>query len=476
MIYRIFIINLLDVVFILYIYCVNLVTLQLKDFTFNNIPIGTLEITNVEVDKVHDDFKIEGTGKLTLIVGGCDIAVNGTVSAAGKCNIVIEVKVTSEGRGVNFVGLNVTVAFTGDRLAADKSSEALIKEFIFNSDSISDVIIADKTIEFYALENTVNYKFKPTITISEGATITPAADVEQDFSSPVIYTVTSEDGIVVNKYTVSEAGKVKYMDFEVWKKDNTYGFEKPEGSFASTNEGSGIVYSILEGLKSVDGFQDIVIPSWCVRSSEEGKTGKAAVLETIDLTPSKADLLRYKETLSSSDAVFIDYVLGMCPNITAGSLFLGSFDLASAMGDPLKGTQFGIPYVGEPVKFSGWYKYTPGAKFYDKDGNVVEGQTDEFAIYALLYEAKGKDGKEVTLTGTDINTSEYIVLKAEVTDKTAKEDWTYFEIPFEKMNDKEYDAANQYKLALICTSSKEGDRYRGAPGSILMIDDLKITR
>lgn len=454
----------------------NLVTLQLKDFTFNNIPIGTLEITNVEVDKVHDDFKIEGTGKLTLIVGGCDIAVNGTVSAAGKCNIVIEVKVTSEGQGVNFVGLNVTVDFTGDRLAADKSSEALIKEFIFNSDSISDVIIADKTIEFYALENTVNYKFKPTITISEGATITPAADVEQDFSSPVIYTVTSEDGIVVNKYTVSEAGKVKYMDFEVWKKDNTYGFEKPEGSFASTNEGSGIVYSILEGLKSVDGFQDIVIPSWCVSSSEEGKTGKAAVLETIDLTPSKADLLRYKETLSSSDAVFIDYVLGMCPNITAGSLFLGSFDLASAMGDPLKGTQFGIPYVGEPVKFSGWYKYTPGAKFYDKDGNVVEGQTDEFAIYALLYEAKGKDGKEVTLTGTDINTSEYIVLKAEVTDKTAKEDWTYFEIPFEKMNDKEYDAANQYKLALICTSSKEGDRYRGAPGSILMIDDLKITR
>lgn len=52
----------------------------------------------------------------------------------------------------------------------------------------------------------------------------------------------------------------------------------------------------------------------------------------------------------------------------------------------------------------------------------MEGQTDEFAIYALLYEAKGKDGKEVTLTGTDINTSEYIVLKAEVTDKTAKED------------------------------------------------------
>ena len=115
----------------------------------------------------------------------------------------------------------------------------------------------------------------------------------------------------------------------------------------------------------------------------------------------------------------------------------------------------------------------------DKVENDVKentGDKDQCGIYALLYEAKGKDGKEVTLTGTDINTSEYIVLKAEVTDKTAKEDWTYFEIPFEKMNDKEYDAANQYKLALICTSSKEGDRYRGAPGSILMIDDLKITR
>ena len=48
----------------------------------------------------------------------------------------------------------------------------------------------------------------PTIKISEKATISPASGVAQDFSKPVTYTVTSEDGITTTTYTVSVAGKV----------------------------------------------------------------------------------------------------------------------------------------------------------------------------------------------------------------------------------------------------------------------------
>lgn len=34
----------------------------------------------------------------------------------------------------------------------------------------------------------------PTLTVSEGATVAPASGVAQDFSSPVTFTVTAEDG------------------------------------------------------------------------------------------------------------------------------------------------------------------------------------------------------------------------------------------------------------------------------------------
>ncbi|MEN8227529.1 MAG: DUF5018 domain-containing protein, partial [Bacteroidota bacterium] len=43
----------------------------------------------------------------------------------------------------------------------------------------------------------------PTIGISAGATIDPASGIAADFSSPVVYTVTAEDGIAMQEWTVS---------------------------------------------------------------------------------------------------------------------------------------------------------------------------------------------------------------------------------------------------------------------------------
>ena len=44
-----------------------------------------------------------------------------------------------------------------------------------------------------------------------------------------------------------------------------------------------------------------------------------------------------------------------------------------------------------------------------------------------------------------------------------------------EVNGKTYNASTEYKIAFICTSSKKGDAYEGAPNSTLMLDDLKIT-
>ena len=43
----------------------------------------------------------------------------------------------------------------------------------------------------------------PTITISEGAEIVPESEVTQDFTDPVVYTVTAEDGVTEKEWTVT---------------------------------------------------------------------------------------------------------------------------------------------------------------------------------------------------------------------------------------------------------------------------------
>ncbi len=51
-------------------------------------------------------------------------------------------------------------------------------------------------------------------------------------------------------------------------------------------------------------------------------------------------------------------------------------------------------------------------------------------------------------------------------------------IPFEAMNDKEFDperlANNGYAIAVVASSSKDGAFFEGAVGSTLHVDELSI--
>ena len=48
-------------------------------------------------------------------------------------------------------------------------------------------------------------------------------------------------------------------------------------------------------------------------------------------------------------------------------------------------------------------------------------------------------------------------------DGTEKEELTSFNIEFTYR--KEYKVGNEYKFAIVCSSSKDGDRFKGAGGS-----------
>ena len=200
----------------------------------------------------------------------------------------------------------------------------------------------------------------------------------------------------------------------------------------------------------------------------EGKEGKAAQVKTI------------YTFIYQNDMDFNEAFGGMIPYVTSGSLFTGSFK--TDMLNPLNSTKFGVPFVGEPATLSGSYKYTPGDIYYDNKNKVITDKTDEFSIYAVLYEeALDENNNNIPLTGdyndenVYIGTSPRIIMRAALEYDGPKDDWTDFSIPFKLLEGKTYDPSKNYYIAVVCASSAEGDFYQGAPGSTLIVDNFKVT-
>ena len=138
------------------------------------------------------------------------------------------------------------------------------------------------------------------------------------------------------------------------------------------------------------------------------------------------------------------------------------------------------PAPARPIpRATGYYKYKAGPKFYE-NGEYTD-RKDVFNIYALFYE---KDDKVQTLDG-HIATNNYehpnMVALAIIdqADAVETEEWKRFELPFDyerfgKTIDLEKLAKGQYNISIILSASKNGDEFKGAPGSTLLIDDLEI--
>lgn len=432
------------------------VILSLKDFSFAGQLLGNIEVpcTVEEKDGVQSfsgqkDLKF--TTEFGQALGTLPTSVNGTVKN-GKISMKIGVTVALLGQTVN-------VDFEGDKMTGNESSEAKISDFVIDSDFITEHPIIDDengTITFKINDAATDDDLKaliPTFQISEKAMVSPVSGVAQDFSNNkvVTYTVTAEDGTIkIYNVSISGTNNVMKFSFEEWKTTGT-GFAKHEEPLPSD-----VLASSVQGASLLGPF------GWSggfpVEKTNDAKDGEYAIklitLDTHEITSS------------------------MVPALTSGSLFTGSFDTAPAFGgDQLACTKFGVEYNRKPLTLKGWYKYTPGDKYMDgtdkKNVTYPEG-TDECAIQGVLYEAVDEEEQPVTLTGHDINDSKYRVATAALLDGSAKADYTYFELPFTFLEGKEYDANKKYKLAIICSSSKDGDKFIGAGGSTLIIDALEV--
>ena len=165
--------------------------------------------------------------------------------------------------------------------------------------------------------------------------------------------------------------------------------------------------------------------------------------------------------------------------IAAGSIFIGDFDSENATKLKEKATHFGLQIIPEghkPIALKGYYKYTAGTKFTNKNNKEVKDRKDECSIYAVLFEIDPNNF--IPLDGSNITSSDRIVLMADLKEPGEPAEWKEFNIPFEQMNGKEFDyeklKKNEYAITIVASSSKNGAFFEGAVGSTLFIDELKI--
>lgn len=315
------------------------------------------------------------------------------------------------------------------------------------------------TIEVFVNEDTDLTNITPTLEVNDKSTLSPASGTAQDFTDPVIYTVTAEDGIHTREYTVNIIPMtddvftplMKKFNFNNWQTNSTLNYEYPIQQLDN-----GTTFNIFSSSnQGVSLYQQFGDPSLYPTHSIELNGGKAAEIIT-------------KEGPGS--ILGLQYI-----PVIAGSLFTGTMNLLNALANPLTATEMGQPFNQKPVTLKGYYNYKSGSGSYiERDGKVNPSRKDSCAIYAVFYKI---DDNLKTLDGTNIMTHKNIVSMAMLPDRssTPGEEMIPFEIPFVKKNDIEVDFSKySYKLALVFSSSFYGDRYEGTPGSKLIVDDVEI--
>lgn len=330
------------------------------------------------------------------------------------------------------------------------------------NDTLLNVLSNEDKIVFTMRDDADVTAFAPQFKITPGATITPASGSAHDFSDgPVTYTVTSEDGKWSRKYLVSCNRMARYttsvldFDFEHFELDKDY--HKfyvwhnvlPDGSLGNDWATGNYGFYIANSNSPANDYPTFVL--------ENGYEGHGVQFVTRDTGP-------WGQSFGKP--------------IAAGNLFLGKFNIVSALMQPLKATEFGIPFTQKPVRLSGYYQYSPSAPFTDKDFNVHPERIDAGDIYSVLYINHDRNGNPLVLYGDNILTSENIVAIARV--KNVNEtngQWVKFDIEFEyeKEINPELLANRGYNLTIVFSSSIDGATFEGAIGSTLKVDCVKLT-
>ena len=310
-------------------------------------------------------------------------------------------------------------------------------------------IIRNDAVTIFVEKGTDISKLAPEFTLTPGASINPPNGTLRDFDTPQEYIVTAADGLWKKTYTVT------VIDSEL---STFYNFE-----------------DTLPGQKYyvfVEKMNGKVIMQWASGNPGYALTGMATNADEYPTFQTATGIGGKCLELVTRSTGFFGSLVGM--PIAAGNLFIGSFDVSNAMSNPLKATKFGLPFYHVPTYLSGYYKFRSGELF-TEGGKPVPGKRDICDIYAIFYETSES---VPTLDGTNAFTSPNLISVARINNAKETDEWTEFKLPFfarpGKFIDKEKLQAGKYNVSIVFSSSLEGDRFNGAIGSTLLIDEAEL--
>ncbi len=327
---------------------------------------------------------------------------------------------------------------------------------------VASPVVDNTSVTFEVGYNQIATVLAPEFILTPGASVEPPSGTPRDFTEPQEYVVTSEDGAWEKIYMV----KVKWPSIPILH----YGFEK-----VRVVETAGRKYDVFYE-KSEDDNNEW---SWASANS-------AYVLTLQAREPNEFPTYQSTQGVEGDCAVLVtrstgEFGKGAKKPMAAGNLYMGTFDIGNAMNAPLKATHFGRTFYLEPISFSGFYKYKAGETYCrpDSEGKLepVPGKRDMFNCYAVFYESTPEmewlDGANV-LSEDNPN----IISTALIPDRHETDDWTEFSVPFVYREGKSVDPVKlkdgRYRLAVVMSSSQDGDYFCGAIGSTLAVDELSI--
>ncbi|WP_042242902.1 PCMD domain-containing protein [Jejuia pallidilutea] len=278
------------------------------------------------------------------------------------------------------------------------------------------------------------------IEISNLATISPLPSEPQDFTNPVLYTVTAEDNTTaiwtVTVVSTLPNPQLPNSNFDLWYAVGDY--QQPGESEDTT------VWGTANRALAIAGDANT--------NPEDLGNGDFAV----NLTSVAAPLL---------------------VRMAAATLFTGKFtDGFPNPADPRSNIDFGTPFSGKPNAFRLDYTYIPGESYEDEDGNVIPG-SDQCDIYVLLEKREG-DVIERIGTGwfrSDTQVDTFTNLEVDIIYGELDSSLPQFE--YANIRDDEVWGNAEdtpTHITVVFSSSALGDFFTGAIGSELRINNFEL--
>lgn len=327
-----------------------------------------------------------------------------------------------------------------------------------------DPVIENDKVTLILKKGTALTALAPEFTLTPGAVIAPASGTVRDFTSPQYYEVTSEDGHWRKTYKVEAT---------------TSGITTTTFRFENARMDANGKYRMFYETDAAGAE----IMTWASGNPGFALTGAGNSPEDYPTYQSDNGYRNKCLVLTTRKTGSFGAMMGM--PIASGNLFIGTFDVLNALKEPLSATKFGMPFDHIPARLRGYYQYRSGEVFYKRDASASDGlkpvpdKRDRFNIYAIFYEST-EEMKTVDGTNALSEENPNVLAVAQIaSDKAVESDkWAPFEIEFVFREGKTVDAGKladgRYSLAVVFASSVDGDRFEGAPGSTLYVDEVTL--